>query len=149
LGVSVVILREELHGGKNYVRMLVFFAIISSLFILSGCSSNGISKTTANGVFHVTLSSKGKLLVVGRNEVELKILDGKGTGAEGAKIEITPWMPEHNHGVMWPPTVTELGKGRYKVVMPLTMAGHWELKLKIQKGDSEDSVVFDFPDIQK
>jgi hypothetical protein len=29
------------------------------------------------------------------------------------------------------------------------MAGHWELRIRIQKGDRRDSTVLDFPDVVK
>jgi hypothetical protein len=101
------------------------------------------------GLFQIKLSAKGQLLKYGRNAVAIYVTDAKGTDVEGAKIEITPWMPEHGHGTTWPPTVTEKGKGQYQAVIPLIMIGHWELRVKILKGDIEDSIVFDFPNVTK
>jgi len=127
------------------MRILIFFTI-AFLISSTGCSSN-VAKTTEKGFFHIKLSSEGQLLKNGRNEVDLYITDDKGMSVEGANIEITPWMPEHGHGTMWPPTVTEQGKGLYRVVIALMMTGHWELKIKIRKGDIGDSTVFNFPNV--
>ena len=118
------------------------------ILLLSGCA-RASTKATGKGLFHITLSAKETLLKFGRNEVDLHVTDVKGADLEGAQVEITPWMPEHSHGTLWPPTVTEKGKGHYRAVIPLTMAGHWELRIRIQKGDLQDSAVFDFPDVAK
>ena len=129
--------------GKGNRRLLVFLTVVS-FFIWSGCT-NTVTKTTVKGAFQIKLSSQGSTLKLGRNEVALKVTDSKGIGIEGAMIEVTPWMPEHGHGTTWPPTVTEQGKGLYRAVIPLLMAGHWELRIKVRKGDAEDSALFDFP----
>jgi len=129
------------------MKTLIFFAIACLIFS-TGCTSDVI-KTTEKGFFNIKLSSKGQLLKDGRNEVDIYVTDDKGMSVEGAKIEIAPWMPEHGHGAMWPPTVTEKGKGLYRAVIPLMMTGHWELKIKIRKGDIGDGTVFDFPNVMK
>jgi len=119
---------------------------VTCLILISGCGSH-VERTTDKGLFHIKLSSKGELLIYGRNEVDIYVTDNKGNRIEGATIEITPWMPEHGHGSTWPPTVTEKGKGLYRAVIPLIMIGHWELKFRIRKGDLEDITVFDFPNV--
>lgn len=129
------------------MKTLIFFAI-ACLVLLSGCASNA-SRTSEKGLFHVKLSAKGQLLKYGRNEVAIHITDDKGVDVEGAKMEITPWMPEHGHGAAWPPTITEKGKGLYGAVIPIMMSGHWQLKVLIRKGDIEDGTVFDFPNVMK
>ncbi len=126
-----------------------FFIIIASVFFVWGCAKKSITQSTANGSFHVKIVFSDKTLKMGRNEVELKISDGKGAPVQSAKVEVNPTMPEHNMGVMFPPTVTEEGGGTYKVVMPLTMAGHWAVQVKVVKGMDEGSVTFDFPNVQK
>ena len=118
------------------------------MVFFSGCTK-APTRTTDKGLFHITLSGKETFLKFGRNEIDLHVTDDKGADLEGAQIEITPWMPEHGHGALWPPTVVEKGKGLYRAVIPLTMAGHWELRIRIQKGDRQDSTVFDFPNVQK
>ncbi|HXX54082.1 MAG TPA: FixH family protein [Thermodesulfovibrionales bacterium] len=135
-------------AGRKILKALSVFSVIGCIILSTGCSSK-VSKTTEKGLFRVELSSNGRLLKDGRNEVEVHLMDDRGINVEGAKIEITPWMPEHGHGTMWPPTVTEKGNGLYRAVIPLTMTGHWELKIKIGKGDIEDSTLFDFPNVMK
>jgi len=132
---------------EKVMRTLIFFAI-ACLMVSTGCASN-VTKTTEKGLFHIKLSGKKPLLKYGRNEVDIYVTDDKGRGVEGAQIEITPWMPEHGHGTMWPPTITDKGNGSYKAVIPLIMIGHWELKIKIRKNDIEDITAFDFPSVSK
>ncbi len=129
------------------LRSLLLLSFISCLFFLYGCASHA-AKTTEKGSFRVKISSKGELLKFGRNEIILSITDATGMNVERAKVEITPWMPEHGHGSLWPPTITEQGKGRYRAVIALTMAGHWQLKVAVRKGDLEDSTVFEFPNVK-
>jgi uncharacterized protein YceK len=131
---------------ESDMRTLAILTLVCFVF-LSGCSSS-LTKTTEKGLFQIKLSSKEELLKNGRNEITISVTDNKGAGVEHAKIEITPWMPEHGHGTMWPPEAIEQGKGLYRAVIPLTMTGHWELRIKIRKDDIQDSTVFDFPDVK-
>ncbi len=127
------------------MKTLIVFSV-TCLILLSGCGSH-VERTSDKGLFHIKLSSKGELLIYGRNELDIYVTDNKGSGIEGATIQITPWMPEHGHGSPWPPTVTEKGNGLYRAVIPIIMIGHWELKFTIRKGDLEDIAVFDFPNV--
>ncbi|MBF0505447.1 MAG: FixH family protein [Nitrospirae bacterium] len=135
-------MKNKVIGGS----IVFYWFVVACLVLSSGCAGN-VMKTTEKGLFHVGLGSKGQLLKEGRNEVEIHITDEKNMDVEGAKIEITPFMPEHGHGSRWPPTVTEKGKGLYRAVIPLTMSGHWELKIRIHKGQIEDGTVFDYPNV--
>jgi len=107
-----------------------------------------MTKNTAKGLFQVRLSASGEILKNGRNEINVYISSDKGQKIENAKVELVPWMPEHGHGAAWPPAVFDQGNGVYRAVVALTMPGHWQLTVKISKGDSEDSVLFDFPDVK-
>ena len=128
------------------MKTLVLLTMACFVFLL-GCGSN-VTKITEKGIFHIKLSSNGELLKYGRNEVNVYVTDDKGSGVENAQVEIAPWMPEHGHGTNWPPAITELGKGSYNAVIPLTMTGHWQLKINIRKGDIQDSTVFEFPAVK-
>lgn len=122
--------------------------ILVSLVLIAGCAKS-VTQSTSNGKFRVKMVFADKTLKVGRNEVELKITDDKGAPVNGATVEIVPTMPEHHMGTMFPPTVTEEGSGAYKVVMPLTMPGHWAVRAKITTAAEEGTATFDFPNVQK
>jgi hypothetical protein len=130
------------------MRKVSLFIIIASLVFAAGCAKS-VTQTTADGKFRVKMIFSGKTLKMGRNEVELKITDRKGSAVERAKLEVIPTMPEHHMGAMFPPTVTEEGGGTYKVVLPLTMVGHWTVEIRIAKGGSEGTTTFDFPNVKK
>ncbi len=137
----------KIHPGEETMKTLIFLAIFSLIFVT--CCARSVTKTTAKGFFRVKIVSSGKIFKYGRNEVGIKIADNKGEKVEGAGIEIIPWMPEHGHGTLWPPTVSEEGKGLYRAVIPLVMTGHWQITIKVRKGEVEDSAVFDFPNVTK
>jgi hypothetical protein len=122
----------------------IFFCL--AMVLIPGCSKSK-SKATAEGIFHVQMSYGREGIKEGRNEITVMITDKNNKPVEGAKVEINPWMPKHEHGAMWTPQVTETGGGVYKSVVPLGMGGHWEFKIHISKDDAEDRVVFDFPDV--
>lgn len=130
------------------MRKLSFFVILSVFFLVAGCAKS-VTQSTANGKFHVKMVFTDKGLKTGRNEFRLKLTDSKGVSVEGAKVEVVPAMPEHHMGPMFPPTVTEEGSGTYKVVMPLMMAGHWVVHVRIVKGVEKGTATFDFPNVGK
>lgn len=128
---------------KLQVATAVMLFVTGGLLFASGCTTS-VTKMTAKGIFEVKITGQGRILKNGRNEVILKVANEKGKAVEGAQIEITPWMPEHGHGTPWPPTVTAQGQGTYKAIIPIMMAGTWELRIKVKKGELEDTVLFNF-----
>jgi len=63
----------------------------------------------------------------------LHVENADGIGIEGASIEVTGGMPEHNHGLPTKPRVTkELGGGDYRLEgMRFHMRGYWEIVVSI------------------
>jgi hypothetical protein len=63
----------------------------------------------------------------------LHIENDDGLEVEGAKVEVSGGMPEHDHGLPTKPRVTEeLGGGDYKLQgMRFHMAGYWEIEVTI------------------
>jgi FtsP/CotA-like multicopper oxidase with cupredoxin domain len=101
---------------------------------------------TEKGLFSVEMDIPDKRLKVGVNSIHLIIHENRDRDVQGAKITVTPWMPEMGHGVFSPLTVTEKGNGLYTVEnIVLVMGGHWEFRVHIKWGEEEDNVVFDFP----
>lgn len=131
------------------MKKLTLLILIAGLVLIAGCARKSMTQSTANGKFHVKMIFSDETLKMGRNEVRLKISDQRGAAAEGARVQVIPTMPEHHMGSMFPPTVTEEGEGTYKVVMPLTMEGHWTARVRISRGKDEGTALFDFPNIRK
>ena len=101
------------------------------------------------GVYSLELIPPKEGLMMGVNNLEIILHDAGGRDVPGAKIAVTPWMPEHNHGVTEKPVVTDRGGGAYTVENLLfIMTGWWELTFDISKGDLSDTVVFNFPEVR-
>lgn len=131
----------------NRKTSLIEIALIIIVLSVAGCTGK-VTKSTEKGLFSVDMLYKGEV-INGRNVANLRVRDSEGRPLEGAEIEITPWMPEMGHGVPYVPEVTEKGGGLYNIVFHFTMTGRWELKMVIRKGDVEDNVVFEFPDVKE
>jgi outer membrane murein-binding lipoprotein Lpp len=128
----------------RHIRIIIIAAFLYAL-LFSGCtdSARKINRLSESGTFNVELQHQDEIKK-GRNDIQLKLTDAAGAAVSGAKIDITPWMPEMGHGVMWVPKVIDRGKGQYDVLLILNMGGHWELRLDIIKEELGDRVVFDF-----
>lgn len=101
------------------------------------------------GVFSIELIPPKEGLMMGVNSLEIILHDAAGTDVPGARIAVTPWMPEHNHGVSEKPAVTDRGGGAYTVDNILfIMTGWWELTFEVAKGDLADKVIFNFPEVR-
>ena len=124
--------------------VLIFVVLLSVAFVVPA-----YAEKTEDGLFDVTLKVKGfGGLKQGKNIIELKLRDANGKAVEGAQIEITPWMPMMDHGTPWFSKVNDLGRGKYRTNIPLTMGGHWEFRISVKLGEKEDKVVFTFPNVK-
>jgi hypothetical protein len=103
------------------------------------------TRMSAKKIFKVTYESRLDPLVVNKlHSVKLKVEAADGKPVKGAVIEIDGDMPAHGHGLPTEPEVTEeLGNGYYLVEgMKFSMPGHWVIKVEIEAGEHEDTVVF-------
>ena len=140
--------------------LLIIFFMLSSVAVFaahSGQSEAGqhtkhyeqsLFKMTDSGLYSVEMVIKDKDLKVGVNTLDIIVHDKSDKDVAGAEIKVVPWMPEMGHGVFEKPVVKERGGGTYSVEnIILIMEGRWELKLKIKKNNTEDSVIFEFQDV--
>lgn len=76
----------------------------------------------------------------------LHVEDESGAAIEGALIEVTGGMPQHNHGLPTQPRVTaELGGGDYRLDgMRFHMSGDWEIVVTITANDHTSVVTIPF-----
>ena len=65
------------------------------------------------GAFSVEVLLPKEGLLMGVNSFEFILHDKDGKDIPGAAVAITPWMPEHNHGVSEKPVITDRGGGAY------------------------------------
>ena len=78
--------------------------------------------------------------------VELKSADPEVTDAlSGCLIIVTPYMPDHGHGVPIAPVVTDEGEGIYSVdEISFTMPGLWEMRFEVICDGSSEELIYAF-----
>jgi len=67
-----------------------------------------------------------------------------GVALLGAQLVLRGWMPDHGHGFVQAPRVTEEGGGTYRVDgVRLHMRGSWQLFFDVHSGSRTETVRFD------
>jgi len=106
---------------------------------------------TAGKNYSIEMELAGKMLMEGENKAEIVIHDKNDKDVKGAVITLTPWMPGMGHGVSEKPVVREeegLFGSRYHVEnLMISMGGHWEILVEVEKDGVKDGAVFDYPDV--
>ncbi|MDX1777166.1 MAG: FixH family protein [Desulfobulbales bacterium] len=111
--------------------------------------TDSLTKLTDKKLYSLELVIPQKNLTMGVNTVEIIVHHATGGDVAQADVSVTPWMPSMGHGVMEQPVITERGGGLYSVDnVILSMVGHWQLQVNVNKDGREDSAVFDFPEIK-
>ena len=74
---------------------------------------------------------------VGDNDWRIEVTDKEGGAVEGAALFVTPYMPDHGHGVSPPNYNGVLGEdGVYTVdTFNLIMPGFWEMTVTVSSDD--------------
>lgn len=110
----------------------------------------GLEKTGAEGLIRTTLDSALPAPPdVGDNAwtIHASSIPG-GAPLSGCAIDVTPFMPDHNHGTATPVVVTTAGTaGEYHLdPIDFIMPGYWEVTLRLScpPGPVEDQVVYKF-----
>ena len=101
--------------------------------------------TGDDGVFDLAWRPVGG--TVPRNEVfELEVmLLQDGQLLAGPQVRVRGWMPDHGHGLVRTPLVTDLGGGRHRVEgLLLHMRGLWQLFFDVTDGRRTDCVGFEW-----
>lgn len=111
----------------------------------SGAAATACEKDTRKDIYTAGLAKQGGGLTVaivastpsppkkGANTMTLTVVDGAGTPIDGARVAVTPWMPDHAHGSALQPVATSVGGGRYDVTkLYYPMAGLWEVTVSVQ-----------------
>jgi len=67
-----------------------------------------------------------------------------GEALPGLRLSVRGWMPDHGHGLVRAPVVTDLGDGHFRVEgMLLHMRGLWQLFFDVTDGRTADTVSFE------
>jgi hypothetical protein len=103
----------------------------------------GITKKGTNDVSVTIVSSDPAPPALYANDWVLEIKDPSGQPLSGATVQVSPFMPDHNHGTYPPAEVTELGDGRYDAnPVYFTMPAYWEITVKVTTDALMDTVKF-------
>ena len=128
----------------------LMLGLVTCLLALSLASVPAQAEMTDGGLFDVRVKTKSwGGFKKGINIIFIHIKDAGGKAVEGATIGILPWMPRMDHGTPYTSKITDLGEGKYRTNVPLTMAGYWEITFTITAGDKTDSIKFEYPKVKK
>ena len=120
---------------------------------LWGCGSQSENKSgspvqeshTDGGLYHVYVENDPHPPVTGATHLALDIsTPDESLGVEGASLTITPWMPDHGHGISEAPVITEQGEGSYGASFAFSMPGDWDVSIVIDGESGTDEVVFGY-----
>ncbi|BCB95584.1 hypothetical protein JZK55_05060 [Dissulfurispira thermophila] len=103
---------------------------------------------TRNSLFSVEVVMPEGHLKVGKNNIDLIVHDKSDRDVVRANIRVDAYMPDMGHGIDIEPVIVEKGGGLYQVRdISLTMPGHYQLIVTVQRGSETDRAVFDFPQV--
>jgi hypothetical protein len=134
------------------VVLFMFFALLSPAFAGHAPKESGdsLSKTTDKNMFHLEVTVEGKNLAIGNNSADILVKDTNGKPVTGAYVYVKPHVARHGESTFVKPLVTEKGEGLYNVKnIYLDAQGDWILKVRVRKGDKDDSATFDFPGVKR
>ncbi len=120
------------------------------LATLSACAAPSpldlsLSKPSADGAYQVSLEPPSPAPAINQmHSWRVRVLTRAGEPVSGAAIVVGGGMPQHGHGFPTRPRVTrELDGGVYLIEgMKFSMAGDWEIRLRIDARPGTDTVVF-------
>ena len=81
------------------------------------------------------------------NTWRVRVVDVNGAPLSGLSLAVTPWMPDHGHGTLVAPVVTEQAEAGEYLIEPvnLRMPGLWDVTVEVSDGTGlEDEVMFSF-----
>jgi hypothetical protein len=113
------------------------------LLVLPVAESLADEWVSRDGIYAVQYESALDPIDINRMHSWTLVVTRDGAPVEGADINVTGGMPEHDHGMPTRPRVTaDLGDGRYQLDgMRFHMNGEWEIVVEILADDRRDTVV--------
>jgi len=58
-------------------------------------------------------------------------------------------MPKMGHGTPYTSRITDMGGGKYRTNVSLTMAGAWEITFTMTAGNKVDALKLENPDVKR
>ncbi len=66
-------------------------------------------------------------------------VNAEGQPANECALKITPFMPDHNHGISQPPTIEDIDQSAFQASWMFTMPGYWEVTIEVDCADGNDT----------
>lgn len=99
------------------------------------------SLVTDQGLYELLVSYTPDPPVAGDTTLTVEIHDAaSGDLLIGSTLTVTPWMPDHGHGISEAPAVVE-DAGVYTVTFAYSMPGTWELTFEVDGSLGADSAM--------
>lgn len=96
---------------------------------------------TDQGLYELMVDMDPHPPTVGDSTLTVMVHDAAtGEPVADATLAVTPWMPEHGHGVSEDPVVSGEG-GTFTVTFAYSMPGTWELTFDVDSSLGADSAV--------
>ena len=98
------------------------------------------SLDTDGGGWTLVLSMDPDPQVVGETVLSIGLLSGE-TGdydTDAVITAVTPWMPDHGHGISEAPEITDSGNGTFTAAWAWSMTGYWEVTITVD--DREEAI---------
>lgn len=112
----------------------------------SGCFDPTWSVRSENYVLSLQSASPAPP-IRGENTWVIKVVDTSAGSPVECELDVTPFMPEHNHGSPTQPNVKRLGEGEYEITnIVFNMSGLWEMRFDVICDERElsDSPIYTF-----
>lgn len=130
-------------------RIIIALAVLLASFTAT-VKAEVIESQSEDGLFIIRAQTEPWPPIVGNNTITLTVLDSRSKNpVEGAEVEVVPWMTLHGHGSSKKTRIQEKGKGIYVIEsVYFTMAGDWDLLIKIRRSQSIDRAIITFKDVR-
>lgn len=122
-------------------------SVLGFAFTLIACDSDGDDTAggggllTEAGLYELFVEMNPDPPVSGDTTLTVTIHDAATDEAlTGLDLAVTPWMPDHGHGIDEPPVVVE-DQGVYTVTFAYSMPGTWELTFDVDGSLGADSAM--------
>jgi len=121
----------------------IFFCVLSIVFLSGGVHAKDLELKKKAGDMEVELTLKQNPPIVGDNDATVEIRDSAGKAVTDAKVVVNysmpamPGMPPMNYKAD-----AMLHGDKYHARMNLSMAGPWNIEVKVTKGGKTASAKF-------
>ncbi len=116
---------------------LTLVALVSMVFFVAGCGEAAEDPADEEDGLELIAIFEPDPPTAGHVDMTIELLVDD-EPAEGAQIDVEPWMPAHGHGSSTEAVVHEVGEGLYEVEdLSFSMPGIWEVRIDVAFDDRD------------